>query len=98
MAIKKSIVTKQGVNAEYWTINSIHIFGNLTVRGKIYGYATQEAYNNGAEKLDEILFNITEFTKEDILSYANIYDFIMQNVEELVGGEVILEDGTTKTL
>ena len=91
MAIKKSIETKMGVNAEYWTINEIHIFGRekLTARGQIYGYLNKEAYDNGAKELDKIYFNVTGFTKEDILSYKGIYEFVLATVEKLKDGEEI---------
>ena len=93
MAINKEIETSKGVNASYWTINSIKMYGreSLNVIGVIDGYYNQEAYDNGADKLDNIRFTMTDVSKEDVMTYEGLYQFLMANIEQFKDSEAILE-------
>ena len=88
MAIKKSIKTELGINAEYWTIGYIEGIANkegIRVRGRIDGYLNEKAYREGSKKIESKSFNYQG--KKDFngdifeVSYENILE-----LEEFKGG------------
>ena len=92
MAIKKSIKTKLGIDATYWNIGACKLDsqkdGKIIIKGRLDGYVSAEVYQEGAEPISNIFFNLTG-NKEDTLTYEGLYKYIIDNVEEMKGGEEI---------
>lgn len=88
MAISKSLNTKIGISANYWTIGYIAYFTTDRVNKKAniritcYGYIDEQAYLDNKEHIDSKEITI-EVEKTEIQDLPNLYEKLIEQVEEL---------------
>jgi hypothetical protein len=54
MGLLKKILSKKGVEAEYWNIKEAHLLNDGTLNIFVRGYISAEAYASGLDPLDEL--------------------------------------------
>lgn len=93
MAIIKSLNTKIGISANYWTIGYIAYFTTdrvnkkANVRITCYGYLDEQAYLENKEYIDSKEITI-EVDKAEISDLPNLYQKLIEKVEELAGEKI----------
>jgi hypothetical protein len=93
MAISKSLNTKIGISANYWTIGYIAYFTTdrvnkkANVRITCYGYLDEQSYLENKEYIDSKEITI-EVEKTEIQDLPNLYQKLIEKVEELAGEKI----------
>ena len=92
MALSLSTQTTIGTTANYWTVGHLFITGRkqIKVTCTMYLYTSQEAYDNGAERIPDVHKTFEfEAVKTDILRWEMLYQVAKEKFLELRKAEDI---------